>query len=152
MKNLLGILFLVLFSVMFCVAEPPPEEKVYQPEATFVTAADNVVSCTINTAYVMHDYTELYPALHGKVFSFVSEALGKGTVWEVAFVQKISLPKAESGLATKNVIKAINFTCYDNAFINSLCDNRTKRIEKNTYYQFKTNYQNSNFGYPLSAN
>lgn len=146
MKNFLVVMILLVISVVaYGNASPPTNvgnDCTYQ-----VVSPDNFVFNAVAMDVEVCTYSA--PEL-AKEESFYVEAQFYVMVREVTACRKISLSKAESGVATENSTMALNSTCTDNNVTQSpplLC---SANVATNNY--LVRNLQHNNFGYPLSAN
>lgn len=157
MKNIL-FLIAILFTVI-CYAAPPPEVKTYAPEKVVLAEADNCFA-VLQTAYVLTDIanTEL-SAQNQKIkmadlpqhnFELVREVTRKPKDSDLVVVNSADsqiLIAEKTTFYTINQIHgvAVNLKC-------PLTYRGSKDNLKANTYAFEINHQNSNYGYPLSAN
>ena len=147
MKNLLVVMTLLVISTLaYGNASPPDDIGIMNLNQVVTADVDNFVIDvpTFETDVYTIDLPEVATVkpLSEKDAVFVM-------VREVTACRKISLSKAESGVATENATMALNSACTDNNVTQSPPLRDSANVATNTNY---FDLQHTNYGYPLSAN
>ena len=123
MKNLL--FFIALLFTVICFAEPPTETKVFKPDKTFVVQANDVVNCPVKTT----DFVMVREVTSCRKFSVSTINYNTALTEQNSLLCIVPLIDIQ-----KIIIRPI--------FI----------IERWRLKENPKDLQNSNYGYPLSAN
>nr|WP_319268275.1 hypothetical protein [uncultured Draconibacterium sp.] len=152
MKNLFFLIAL-LFTVV-CMAHPPTEEvKVFKPDKTFVAQANDVVSCTQQTAAIEQDGTYSSPVWIETIETCEAQATQFEPVREVAYSRKYLVNETASRYATELKAENAVVCSTDLLQVNSKSFSDTsmeKQLLNRSRLYWKDN-RNTNYGYPLSA-